>query len=112
MGVDIELYLDSMGVVTAVTAPRPKPPAEHSLLPHVLWIRDLLQSGQIKKLGWEDTRDMVADGLTKGCIDRTQLHEAASGSRTRNHTPYTVSLSRAGQLTVHSGSERQQPASQ
>ena len=112
LGVDVELFLDSMGVVTAVTAPRPKPPAEHSLLPHVLWLRDLLQSGQLKALGWEDTRDMVADGLTKGCIDRSQLQEAASGSRTRHHTPYVVSLSQAGKVTVHSGSERQQPATE
>ena len=33
------LAVDSMGLLTAVTAPRPKPPAEHSLYPHILWLR-------------------------------------------------------------------------
>ena len=30
-------------------------------------------------LNWSDTRDMTADGHTKGCIDRSALHEVASG---------------------------------
>ena len=103
MAVDIELALDSMGVVTAVTAPRPKPPAEHSLLPHVLWLRDLLCSGQLKALSWEDTRDMVADGLTKGSVDRGSLQAAAGGERTREHTPYVVSLTPSGSLVTLQG---------
>ena len=103
LAVEIELSLDSMGVVTAVTAPRPKPPAEHSLLPHVLWLRDLLCSGQLKALSWEDTRDMVADGLTKGSIDRAALQAAAAGERVRNHTPYVVSMTAAGSVTVLQG---------
>ena len=30
--------------------------------------------GLIRRLYWVDTRDMLADGLTKGGIDRLRLH--------------------------------------
>ena len=103
----VDLCLDSMGVVTAVTAPRPKPPAEHSLLPHVLWLRDLLCLGQLRSLAWEDTRDMSADGLTKGSIKRSALHAVASGSRQRVHEPYVVSMTQAGATTILCGKDRQ-----
>ena len=86
MDFHVELCLDSMGVVTAVAAPRPKPPAEHPLLPHVLLLRDLLCSGHLSGLTWEDARDMIADGLTKGSIIREALQAVSSGSRTRTHT--------------------------
>ena len=30
-------------------------------------------------MSWIDTRDMIADGLTKGCVDRMLLHLAMDG---------------------------------
>ena len=30
-------------------------------------------------LVWQDTRDMLADGLTKGAVERTALHDAMNG---------------------------------
>ena len=29
---------------------------------------------------WTDTRDMLADGMTKGAIDRKDLHEVMAGN--------------------------------
>ena len=89
----MHLGIDSMGLLTAVTAPRPKAPAEKSLLPHLLWMRDLLKVSVMKTLSWYDTRDMSSDGLTKGCIDRAALLELAGGTVTRKHHPQTMAVS-------------------
>ena len=37
--------------------------------------------GIIRELWWVDTRDMVADGFTKGGIDRTLLHNVGNDCR-------------------------------
>ena len=99
------LAVDSMGLLTAVTAPRPKPPAEHSLYPHILWLRELLSSKLLSSLMWEDTRDMIADGLTKGSVNRDALRAAATGSRAREHPPLEISLNEHGTATTLRGRE-------
>ena len=104
------LCIDSMGLLTAVTAARPKPPAEQSLYPHVLWLRELLCSGVMGSLMWEDTRDMVADALTKGSIARDALREVAQGTRTRAHPPVEISLNAHGTSTLIRGREPVAPA--
>ena len=63
----------------AVTATFVKTPADNGVLVHCLYLRELLDMGILKALIWQDTRDMVADGLTKGSVDRTQLHDAMNG---------------------------------
>ena len=45
-----------------------------SLLCHIQYIRELLDKGIIQYLFWIDTRDVIADGLTKGAVDRNALH--------------------------------------
>ena len=52
----------------------------------------MLQKKVIKRLQWYDTRDMIADGHTKGNIDRTALINAMNGEQkylyeTRTHEP-------------------------
>ena len=73
------LYLDAMSVYAAITAAFQKIPADQSVLCHCLYLRELLNSFVLKALAWLDTRDMLADGLTKGSIDRDSLHEAMDG---------------------------------
>ena len=36
-------------------------------------------------ISWVDTRDMLADGATKGSVDRTQLHSCMNGTSTIEH---------------------------
>ena len=43
----------------------------------------------ISQLSWIDTRDMLADGLTKGSVDRSALHTVMAGTMKLNH-PYEV----------------------
>ena len=52
---------------------------EGSLKLHVLSLRERLSTGALRRLYWSDTRDMLADGLTKGSVPRDQL--VACGSR-------------------------------
>ena len=52
-------------------------PAESSLKLHLISARYLLFRGVIRKMFWVDTRDMLADALTKGCVDRTLLEQVA-----------------------------------
>ena len=74
------LYLDATSVYAAITATFVKTPAEAGLLGHLQHIRELLDNKVRNALAWTDTRDMYADGTTKGSIDRTALHQVMNGS--------------------------------
>ena len=76
----IVFVVDSMSVFAAVTAVQIKVPAESSLLSHIQFLRELLDNNVVEALAWTDTRDMVADGLTKSSVDRTALLDAMAGS--------------------------------
>ena len=43
---------------------------------HVKAFRHMFMTGQLTSSTWLDTRDMLADGLTKGKIDRHALMKA------------------------------------
>ena len=77
--IPLVLYVDAMSVYSAVTATFVKTPAEKSLLCHIQFIRELLDRGVFHAMCWIDTRDMLADGLTKGSVDRALLHLAMDG---------------------------------
>ena len=62
--------LDAESVYKSLTSRELKTPTERTLLGHIAWIRELLQLRVINQIQWCDTRDMTADGHTKGCIDR------------------------------------------
>ena len=73
------LYIDALSVYASITATFIKTPADNSVLFHLKYIRELLDNKVLAAMCWTDTRDMMADGLTKGTIDRQALHEAMSG---------------------------------
>ena len=54
-------------------------PAEKTLMGHVVWLRELLKLGLIRKARWCDTRHMSADGHTKGSIERHGLFDLMQG---------------------------------
>ena len=74
------LYIDALSVFTAIVATFIKTPAENGLLVHLHYIRELLDYGVLDAFAWTDTRDMLADGMTKGAIDRKDLHEVMAGN--------------------------------
>ena len=81
------LYLDAMSVFAAVTAVFIKTPAEKSLLCHIQFLRELLDHGVLAAIVWLDTRDMWADGLTKGAVQREALIRLLDGLCVMMHEP-------------------------
>jgi hypothetical protein len=77
--VQMVLAIDAYRVFAAVTAQMVKTPAEVSLLSHIQYLRELLDKGILTHLSWLDTRDMIADGLTKGSIDRKDVRTVMEG---------------------------------
>ena len=74
-------------------------PTERTLLGHISWIREFLDLGIISNIQWCDTRDMTADGHTKGSIDRQLLLEVMVGTQVYKHsvksfTPFRSSASK------------------
>ena len=76
--IPVELHLigDAHAVFTAVTAGEVKIPNERSLIYAVRALRDRLDAGGISSIHRCDTRDMLADALTKGTISRSELLRA------------------------------------
>ena len=73
--VECELFIDARAVFDSVTAKTVKTPADKILLLHALALREHLDAGQVTRINWIDTRDMVADALNKGSIDRGALRD-------------------------------------
>ena len=82
---DLHISIDAKSVFSAVENENFKYPTEKSLLSHRSWVKQLTILKIITILGWVDTRDMIADGMSKASIDRTQLIEAMRGYVKRLH---------------------------
>ena len=74
-----------MSVYAAITATHIKIPSEKSLLSHVQYVRELLDYRTIHSIYWQDTRDLVADALTKGSCSRDNLCACMNGSIVMSH---------------------------
>ena len=84
--------VDAMSLLTALESVNLKQPSEKSFLAHLAWLQDKIKSGAITWLRWVDTRDMYADGLTKGSVRRDRLRELANGTCTRAHETKLLKL--------------------
>jgi hypothetical protein len=85
--IDMVAAVDAMSVFAAVTAGQLKIPTEKSLWSHIQYLRELLNTGVLRYLLWIDTRDMWSDGLTKGSVERSLIHELMQGLLQGRH-PY------------------------
>ena len=74
------VLIDAKSVYESLKATIFKPPVENSLAGHVLWLGEMHDKGLVTDIVWTDTRDMYADGLTKGVIKRGALYEIMSGT--------------------------------
>ena len=68
----LDCSVDARSVFDGVTAVVVNPSDKALWLP-TLALRQLLDRGIIRKLYWTDTRDMCADGLNKGTINRDDI---------------------------------------
>ena len=92
------LTVDAESVYKSLSSQDLKVPTEKTLLGHVAWVREIMQSGIVWELQWCDTRDMTADGHTKGSIDRKLLLDVMNGKQTfvhsvKKYTPHRTSVS-------------------
>jgi len=62
----MDLFVDARWVRDAIAADKIKVPADKTLYIHVLAGRDLLDRKLFERLIWIDTKDMLADEMTKG----------------------------------------------
>ena len=74
----LEAVIDAKGVYTSIENEDTKIPAESSLLTSVQAVREALVEKRLTTLYWCDIRDMVADGLTKGSVERVPIVLLAS----------------------------------
>jgi len=73
------LVTDSMSLFSAISAIVVRVPTEKNLAVQLYWLRQMLDIHLINKLRWADTRDMNADGHTKGSIPRDVLLALMAG---------------------------------
>ena len=77
--IPMALYVDAQSVFVAITSAYIKIPADNGVLSHIQYIRELLDTRVLLKIFWVDTRDMCADGLTKGSISRDAIQDIMEG---------------------------------
>ena len=73
---EMDGFIDARAVFDAITADPVKQPTEKQLSIHLKAARDLIDTDLLRRLFWIDTLDMLADGLTKGSVDRAALIRA------------------------------------
>ena len=84
----IEFVIDAQSVYDALNVLDVCTPQESSLKLHLIAIRNRMERGVINAVWWCDTRDMLADALTKGGIDRAQIVKCMNTGRLEViHTP-------------------------
>ena len=91
--IETTLTIDAESVYKSLISADAKVPTEKTLYGHVIWLREQLQKGNLNYVQWCDTRDMSADGHTKGSIPRDLLLQAMSGQQsysfdTKRHAPH------------------------
>ena len=90
----LHMYTDSYSIFSYLKAQHLKLPAEKGTFFHLASLRELLVTGVVSSYNWVDTRDMIADGLTKGRLDRTALVDVMQGCwrlghATERHSEHT-----------------------
>lgn len=105
----IDFCVDAKAVFDAIRASDACEFAGSSLKLHLISVRDRMAHGLIRRLYWVDTRDMLADGLTKDGIDRLRLHRCSNDCKyvAKHHfEPHSkVFLSSATKSREHSTEE-------
>ena len=107
------LNIDAESVFKSLSSKDLKTPTESTLLGHISWIRQMMSNGVVHGIQWCDTRDMTADGHTKGSIDRDLILQAMAGQQTFKHevkrySPYRSSPTAGG--TANAGDRKGSPA--
>ena len=74
--IKIDLYIDCFSIFESLSQEQVRVPSEQTLILLLLSLKEALVSRQLRALVWVDTRDQLADALTKGAITRRDLVKA------------------------------------
>ncbi len=98
-GIPMDAGVDAKSVFDSLTADVVKTPNDKQLLLHAKAMREFLEDGQVDRLFWFGTEDMLPDGLTKGCVDREPLLKVAAEDEwaIKNDAPVWKTLRKEGQ---------------
>ena len=88
--VKICLATDCRSLFDALRVDETQVPTEQSLVMLLMQIKENLRTRTIEVIAWVDTRDMIADGLNKGCIARRGLLEFSMTGLWKLLHPYVV----------------------
>ena len=77
----LQVCTDGMSLLTALENVVAKIPTEASTLHHVQWLQELTRTRALDAAVWVDTRDMIADGMTKGSVPRGTIRTAQETGR-------------------------------
>jgi hypothetical protein len=81
LAVPTDLVTDSKSLYDLLTGlGEPKPSDEGSLL-YLLWLRERIKTGSIRRVIWCCTQDQIADALTKENVDPTHIHRVMREGR-------------------------------
>ena len=87
----LHMFTDSYSIFSYLKAQHLKFPAEKGTYFHLASLREMLVNGIISSYNWCDTRDMLADGMTKGRLDRDALVSVMHGKWKLEHATETHS---------------------
>ena len=97
---ELHACCDAQSVFSGITAENVKLPAERHTLYHAQWVRELLDACTLRALWWLDTRDCVADGLTKGSVPRDDIVAAMAGQWLIKHAALRWPSTRGATLSA------------
>ena len=95
-----------MSIISALEHVNLKQPSEKSFLAHSVWLQDKVISKAISWLQSVDTRDMDADGLTKGSVPRERWQELAAGKHERKHETKRLHIKHSQHINRREMSDR------
>ena len=78
--------IDAKSVLESVKVKEVKVPTDQAVYIHVLRLKELCRT-QLSSLVWIDTRDMIADGLNKGSVERGPLQQLLRDAQWRVDNP-------------------------
>ena len=103
LGLELELVIDAKSVLEALR-PEQLRVSDKVTVIHLLKLAEHLELGHVRRLTWVDTRDMVADGLNKGIVDRNALRTLCRrGSWTVAHPTSSIQRNIASAATAQDG---------
>ena len=77
----VEGVIDAKSVFDSIASQGQVRASEGHLIVHLRAVQQWIARGQLRALWWADTRDMVADGITKGKVDRLKILELVEKGR-------------------------------